>query len=342
MKAALIAGKGLVQLREVPTPKIGRTELLVRMRACGICGTDLEKVHGDHITPPILGHEVAGVIEEVGTRVQGFAVGDRVAVHHHISCRRCYFCKNGLETLCDEYSKSNLDPCGLAELFRVPESLVRGGTVYRLPDSMTFEEGSQVEPVGCCVRALRKAGVKPGNTAAIFGVGPVGLTHLHLLKFFGATHLYAVDVVKKRRDCAMKLGADLAFDPTTDDAPKAVLLLTGGVGVDLAIVATANLKALESAFGTVRKGGTVLLFGAPTRGSLLTLDVSSMFLREVRFQSSYSTSETEMRIALELIRTKRVRPSEIITDRLPLSRTIEAIGLADRASEAIKVIVENQ
>jgi L-iditol 2-dehydrogenase len=312
------------------------------MRACGICGTDLEKVHGDHITPPVLGHEVAGVIEEVGRRVRGFAVGDRVAVHHHISCRHCYFCKNGLETLCDEYSKSNLDPCGLAESFRVPESLVRGGTVYRLPDSMVFEEGSQVEPVACCVRALRKVGVKPGNTAAIFGVGPVGLTHLQLLKCFGATHVYAVEVVKKRRDCAMKLGADLAFDPTTDDAPQAVSLLTGGVGVDLAIVATANLKALESAFGTVRKGGTVLLFGAPTRGSLLTLDVSSMFLREVRFQSSYSTSETEMRIALELIRTKRVKPLEMITDRLPLSRTIEAIGLADRASEAIKVIVENQ
>jgi L-iditol 2-dehydrogenase len=332
----------VVDLRDLPTPKIGPTELLVGMRACGICGTDLEKVHGDHITPPILGHEVAGVIEEAGTGIQGFAVGDRVAVHHHISCRRCYYCKNGLETLCDEYSKSNLDPCGFAEWFRVPESLVRGGTVYRLPDSVTFEEGSQVEPVACCFRALKKVGVKPGSTAAIFGVGPVGLTHLQLLKCFGTTRVYAIDVVKKRRDCALRLGADLAFDPSTDDAPNAITLLTGGVGVDLAIVATANLRALESAFGTVRKGGTVLLFGAPTRGSLFTLDVSSMFLREVRFESSYSTSETEMRIALELIRTKRMRPSDIITDRLPLSRTIDAIGIADRASEAIKVIVENE
>jgi len=342
LRAALIAGKGLVELREVPTPKIGPSELLVRMRACGICGTDLEKVHGTHITPPILGHEVAGVIEAVGTGVQGFAVGDRVAVHHHISCRHCYFCKNGLETLCDEYSKSNLDPCGLAESFRVPESLVSGGTVYRLPDSMSFEEGSQVEPVACCVRALRKVGVKSGGAAAIFGVGPVGLSHLQLLKCFGATAVYAIDVIKKRRDYAIKLGADLAFDPTTDDAPNAIKLLTGGLGVDLAIVATANLKALESAFDTVRKGGTVILFGAPTRGSLLTLDVSRIFLREVRFQSSYSTSETEMRIALELVRSNRIKPSEMITDRLPLSRTIEAIGLADRATETIKVIVENQ
>jgi L-iditol 2-dehydrogenase len=134
----------------------------------------------------------------------------------------------------------------------------------------------------------------------------------------------------------------LAFDPITDDAPRTISLLTGGVGVDLVIVATGNLRALDSAFDTVRKGGTVLLFGAPARGALLTLDVSRMFLREVRFQSSYSTSEAEMRMAFELVERKRIKPSEIVTDRLPLSRTVEAVGLADRATDAIKVIVENQ
>jgi L-iditol 2-dehydrogenase len=341
MKAALIAGKGLVRLQEVPTPKIGPDELLVRMRACGICGTDLEKVRGDSITTPVLGHEVAGEIQEVGARAEGLSVGDRVAVHHHISCGRCYFCKNGFETLCDEYPKSNLDPCGLAETFRVPEALVKGGAVHRLPDSMTFEEGSQAEPTACCIRALNKVRVKSGSTAAIFGAGPVGLSHLQLLKSFGASRVYAVDVIKKRRDYAINMGADLVFDPTTDDAPKAISLLTRGIGVDLAIVATANLNALESAFNTVRKGGTVLQFGAPARGSLFTLDMGRMFLREVRFQSSYSTSETEMRMALELIASKRIRPAEIITDRLHLSRTVEALALAEHA-EAVKVIVENQ
>lgn len=341
MKAAFIAGKGSIEIREVPTPGIGPNELLVRMRACGICGTDLEKVHGDYITPPILGHEVAGLIEEVGSEVRAFSVGDRVAVHHHISCRHCYFCKNGLETLCGEYSKNNLDPCGLAEVFRVPDSLVEGGTVYKLPDSLTFEEGSQAEPTACCIRALLKAGVNAGGTVAIFGVGPVGLTHLQLLNCFGATKVFAIDIVKERRKHALRLGAELAIDPSTDEAPKTISLLTGGLGVDLAIVATANMKALESAFDTVRKGGTVLLFGAPSRGSALTIDVSRLFLREVRFQSSYSTSETEIQMALELITSKKIRPSEIITHRLPLSRTIEAIGLADRATEAVKVIVEN-
>jgi L-iditol 2-dehydrogenase len=312
------------------------------MRACGICGTDLEKIHGENITPPVLGHEVAGVIEQVGAEVDGLAVGDRVAVHHHISCGHCYFCKNGLETLCDQYPKSNLDPCGFAESFRVPESLVKGGTVHHLPDSMTFEAGSQAEPIACCIRGLNKVDVKFRSSAAIFGVGPIGLSHLQLLRCFGASRVYAVDVLKKRRDLAVKLGADLTFDPTTDDAPSAISLLTGGIGVDLAIVATANLKALESAFETVRKGGTVLQFGAPTRGSMFTLDMGRMFLREVRFQSSYSTSESEMRMAIELIGSGRVKPSEIITDRLPLSRMVEAFALADRAQDAVKVIVENQ
>jgi len=342
LKAAVITGKGAVQLREVPAPNIGPGEVLVRMKACGICGTDLEKVHGDHITPPILGHEVAGVIEQVGAGVDSFAVGDRVAVHHHVSCRHCYFCKNGFETLCDEYPMSNLDPCGCAESFRVPDVLVMGGALHRLPDSLTYEEGSQAEPIACCIRALSKMGAKPGDTVAIFGTGPVGLVHLQLLKCFGASRVYAVDVVKKRREYAAKLGAELAFDPTTDDAPRAISLLTGGLGVDLAIVATANLKALKSAFETVRKGGTVLQFGAPTRGSVYTLDISRMFLREVRFQSSYSTSETEMRMAVELIASRRVKPSEIITDRLPLSRAVEALALADRGADAVKVIVENR
>jgi len=322
-------------------PTIGSGDLLVRMHACGICGTDLEKVHGEHITPPILGHEVAGVVERVGEETSGYSVGDHVAVHHHISCGHCYYCKNGYETLCEEYPKCNLDPCGFAELFRVPERLVSGGTVHRLPESMSFEEASQAEPFACCLRALNRVGVKTGGTVAIFGVGPVGLSHLQLLRCFGATRVFAVDLIKKRREFALKLGAAAALDPTSDNVPKTIPLLNGGLGVDLAIVATANPKAVDSALDTIRKGGTILLFGVPARGSLLTMDMSKFFLREVRFQSSYSTSEAEIRAALELIRSRRVKPSETVTHRLPLSQTVDALALADKAVDALKVLVQN-
>jgi L-iditol 2-dehydrogenase len=219
---------------------------------------------------------------------------------------------------------------------------VKGGTVYKLPDSMSFEEGSQVEPTACCVRALYKAGVSAGDSVAVFGTGPVGLTHVQLLKCFGATPVYAIDVIKNRRDFATKLGADLAFDPRTDDVPKTISLLTGGLGVDYAIVATANLKAIEAAVATVRKGGVVVLFGAPARGALMSIDMSNLFLREVRLQPSYSTSETEMRIAMSLIENRRIEPAGLISHRFPLSQTVEALDFAHTATDAIKVIIENQ
>lgn len=341
MKAATIAGKGIVKLKDLPTPAIGANEILVRMRTCGVCGTDIEKVHGEHITPPILGHEVAGEVEKTGTDVQTLKKGDRVIVHHHVSCRSCFYCKNGRETLCEAYSKSNLDPCGFAEYFRVPETLVKGGAVYKLPASMSFEEGSLVEPTACCIRALRKSGAKAGNSVAVFGAGPVGLTHVQLLKLYGLAPIYAFDILENRREMAAKLGADMALDPLSENALKTLFENTSSRGVDYAIVATGSSKAIEQAFSCACRGGKVVLFGAPARGSVLAIDVSRLFLNETSFQSSYSTSETEMRMALDLIERKRITPSQLITHRLPLGRITEAYRLAESGKEALKVIVVN-
>jgi L-iditol 2-dehydrogenase len=341
VKAAVISGKGIVEIKDAPTPKIGAGDILVRMRACGVCGTDLEKIHGENITPPILGHEVAGDVEQTGEQVREFKKGERVLVHHHASCRSCFYCKNGLETLCEAYPKSNLDPCGFADYFRVPSTLVQGGTVHRLPESMSYEEGSQVEPTACCIRALRKAGVKAGNSVAIFGVGPVGLIHVQLTKTYGAAPIIAIDVLENRRELAVKLGADMTLNPTIDDVPKRISSMTQGLGVDYAIVATGNLRAIEQAFSSIRKGGKVVLFGAPPRGAQLPLDMSRLFIREIDFESSYSTSETEMRMALDLIEKKRISPSKLITHRLPLAETLEAFRLAEKGDDAVKVVVEN-
>ena len=342
MKAAFVAGRGIVETKDLPRPTIGTYEILVHMRSCGICGTDVEKFHGDHITPPILGHEVAGEIELAGSDIQTFRKGDRVIVHHHISCRRCFYCKNGLETLCEAFPKSNLDPCGFAEFFRVPEQLVKGGTIYKLPDSMSFEEGSLVEPTACCIRALRKSGIKAGNSVAIFGVGPVGLMHVQLLKLYGAAPIFAADVLESRRQMASRFGADTTLDPVSEDVTRKVLDGTEGRGVDFAIVATGNPKAIQQATTSVRSGGKVVLFGAPARGTLVSLDLSRLFLQEIGIQSSYSTSETEIQMALELIKSTRIQPSQLITHRIPLERIVEALHFAESGKEAVKVIVENQ
>jgi len=339
VKAVTISA-GTVALKDLPVPKIASDELLVHMRVCGVCGTDMEKIRGEQITPPILGHEVAGEIEQVGEQVQDFRRGDRVSVHHHVSCGNCFYCKNGLETLCDSYPKSNLDPCGFAEYFRVPSTLVNGGAVHRLPESMTYIEGSQAEPTACCIRALQKAGVKAGSTIAIFGVGPVGLAHVQLAKAYGVSRVIAIDILENRRQMAVRVGADLTIDPASENVTEIVASATQGLGTDYAIVATGNMKALEQAFSAVRKGGQVMLFGAPPRGTQLSLDVSRLFLREIMFQSSYSTSETEMRMALNFIEKKRINPSAIVTHTLPLTRTLEAFSLAEKG-ESVKVVVEN-
>ncbi len=340
MKAAVIAGKGRVELREFPIPRIGPEEILVHMQACGICGTDLEKIAGEQITPQVLGHEVAGVVEKRGDNVREVEVGENVAVHHHISCGSCTFCKNGLETLCEEYPKSNLDPCGFAEYFRVPATLVKGGTVHRLPANVSFEEGSQIEPTACCIRGLRKANVRAGSSVAVFGAGPVGLTHVQLLRLYGAGVIFAVDILENRRLLASKLGADIVLDPGMN-VLQTVLKQTNNLGVDYAVVATGSPRALESAIGVVRKGGNVLLFGVPARGALLSLDISRLFLREITLQSSYSTSELEMRMALELIEQKRIDPTQMITHRLPLSKVLDAFHVAQDGKTAGKIIIEN-
>jgi len=341
MRAAAIKDRTTIELQDVPVPRISDNELLIRMHACGICGTDLEKMHGEQITPPILGHEVAGEIDAVGDQIKAFKKGDRVIVHHHISCKSCVFCKNGLETLCEAYPKSNLDPCGFAEFFRVPETLVRGGTVYKLPDSLSFEEGSLVEPTACCIRALRKSGIRPGSSAAVFGVGPVGLTHVQLLKLGGASTIYAIDMLEPRRRMAANLGATNTLDPTTQKAEQTILAGTDGQGVDHAIVATGSTKAFEQACRVARKGGCVMLFGAPARGAMVSLDVSNLFLREITFKSSYSTSETEIRIALDLIAQRRIMPARMITHTLPLQEVSKAFRLAADGKEAVKVVVTN-
>ena len=342
MKAAFVAGRGIIETKDVPIPTIGADEILVHMRSCGICGTDIEKFHGDNITPPVLGHEVAGEVELAGNASQTFRKGDRAIVHHHISCRSCFYCKNGLETLCESYPKSNLDPCGFSEYFRVPEQLVKGGTVYKLRDSMSFEEGSLVEPTACCIRALRKSGIKAGNSVAIFGVGPVGLTHVQLLRLHGAAPIFAIDILKSRRQMASRFGADTTLDPISDDVTRKVLDGTEGRGVDFAIVATGNPKATQQAITSVRRGGKVVLFGAPARGAIMSLDLGRLFLQEIVIQSSYSTSETEIQMALDLIESTRIQPSQLITHRLPLERIVEAFHLAESGKEAVKVIVENR
>lgn len=339
LKAALVDSQGRLQLANVDLPRIGREDLLVKMRVCGICGTDLEKLQGVRVTPPVLGHEAVGDVEEVGAGTEGYSRGDRVAVHHHVPCHVCYYCLHGDHTMCHEFPKSNLDPCGFAEYFRVPETNVSKGAVFRLPHATSYEEAALAEPTGCCIRGLDKLGMQQEDSVLIIGAGPAGLTYIQLLRALGNHLILATDMIESRLRWAKKFGADDVLNATDTNMPKRVLDATQGRGVDNVIVASGSVKAIQSSFSLVRKGGRILLFGIPPERSMFTWDASSIFIRETKLIPSYSTTENEIERALQMMAARRIRLTDMITHRFNLSNIEDAFRIAQGAESSLKVMV---
>ena len=340
MKAVFIKEPNQVSVNDIPSPKIGGGDILVKMKACGLCGSDLEKVYGSYgVVSNRLGHEPAGEIIAVGRDVKDFKVGDRVFVHHHVPCYSCHYCMHEDYTMCPDYQKSNIDPCGLAEIFLVPEWNVKREGVIKLPDAISFEEAAMIEPLACCIRAINKADIIDIDDVAVIGVGPAGMMHILLAKAYGAKSVFALDINQFRLDFAKRMGAKLAIDTSQEDAVKTIRDATDGRGVDVAIVATSSTKAFLQALELTRSGGKVVLFGVPPKGSTAQLDVNRIFSNEIRLIPSLAASEIETRQALELIRSKRIDIKSIITHRFSLKRAAEAIKCAHEAKDAMKVVV---
>src|SRR5712692_3735734 len=286
MKAVFPVGAGRVELREVPRPKLRRGEILVKMRVCGICGTDIEKTRGETHTPQVLGHEVSGVVDQIAEGVTDSEEGARVVVHHHVSCGECYYCTSGSPTLCELFQNTNLDPCGFAEYFRVPKVNVAKGAVLAIPNKLSFEEASFVEPLGCCLRNLASVGDVSGKSVAVFGVGSTGVLMLQLLKASGAGPIVAIDVSPSRLKFSQRVGADVSINPNGEDIGASVRATTEGRGADVAIVATGSVQALDNSFSIVRRGGIINLFGMPTKDAELIIDPSRLFINEIRIVPS--------------------------------------------------------
>lgn len=306
--------------------------------ACGICGTDIEKIRGEYTAAmPILGHEAVGTIEEVGKDVVGFEPGERVFPHHHVSCGRCYYCRAGSLTMCNEYRTSNLDPGGFSEFFRVPKTNLERGGVLRIPSKVGFELASLVEPLACCLRASDTCGVKPGESVLIVGAGPIGMTHALLLASLGAK-VFLSDVSKSRLGFARKSGFENALDASAEDVAKEVRHGTGGRGADLSIVAAGSPGAVVQALRSTRKGGRVCLFGIPLVGSSLDYDLSDIYNSEISMVPSYGATEHDTKRAMDLLAAKRIDFGRLITRRWPLESFDRALESASDGGE-MKVIV---
>ena len=338
MLACFLEAPRKVAVKDVLIPKLAAGDILVRMEASGICGTDLEKIEGQLGPGGILGHEVSGTIEKIADNVTDHKPGERVVAHHHVPCYQCPDCCSGNYTLCNEFKKTNIDPCGFAEYFRVPQYNVSRGAVIPLPPELSFEEGAMIEPASCCIRAIRRANIKQGDNVLVVGLGPTGLTQIQLLRHATTGKIIASDIVEARLRLGKKLGADDTINALEQDVQAHIGNITKD-GVDLAIVSTGNEKALSQAFSSVRKGGRILLFGAPSHGASYPLNVSELFSRQITFLSSYSCVEAEMEEAIRLVSEKRLDLKSLITDRFKIRDAEKAMEFAKTSKTAIKTII---
>ena len=340
MKAAFVKKDSTITVDDVEKPSLGPGDILVKMESCGICGSDVEKVFGKYSQPSRkLGHEPAGIISEVGSKVKDFKKDDRVFTHHHVPCYSCHFCNHGNETMCPKYYETNLSPCGLAEEYLVPEWNVSHGGVLKISDSMSFDEAAMIEPLACCIRSWHKFPHKKGDSVAIFGVGPTGMMHVMLAKDKGFEKIFCLDVNDFRLEFAKKFQITQSINSNDSSRKEKILHETENRGVDVAIVATGNLKALDDAIELVRKGGAVMMFGVPSKGDTMNIDMSKVYSKEITLTTSYAASDYDTKEALELIKSSRADVKSLITHKYSILETQKAFDHARDGSDAMKIII---
>lgn len=333
MKAAVYRGAAGLAAEDWPEPAIGPGEVLLRLKGCGLCGSDIAKL-GDPATriPAVFGHEVVGEVAAIGAGVSGFAVGDRVVAAHHVPCGACHYCRRGSESMCAAFKASSLDPGGFAEYVRVPEPNVRHA-MFRVPPHVGDVAASFVEPLACCVRAVRRAALRPGDTAVVVGLGSIGCLFVQLLKRVGAT-VVGCDTLAGRVALARRLGAD--DGGAADAAGAAARALSDGRGADLVIVTGGGAPVLPWAADVLRDGGAVHCFAGG--GDTLPLSLDRLYRRELTISATYSSSPADLAEAFRLIAGNAIEVECLVTHRVALESLASGVDLM-RRREALKVYV---
>jgi len=329
-----------VRLEEMPVPKIGPDELLVKVLASGICGSDVLEWYRIKKAPRVLGHEIAGEIVKTGKDVKRFNVGDRVTVTHHVPCNTCHYCLSGHHSACETLHTTNFEPGGFAEYIRVPAINVDRGA-FILPDELTYEEGTFVEPLACVLRGQKIARIKPGQTILVLGSGISGILHIKLAVALGAARIIATDIHEFRTDFAKRSGADFAFN-AREFTPEKLRAVNEGRLADRVILCAGALSAAKQALESVDRGGIVMFFAVPHPDDKLPLPINEFWRNEITLLTSYAAIMDDLQETIELLRARRVEVTDLITHRLPLAQTGEGFRLMEAAGESMKVIIEPQ
>ncbi len=341
MRVAMYYSNRDVRLEEMPVPQIGSGEVLMRVEASGICGTDLLEWYRLHKAPLVLGHEVAGMVDAIGKGVDKYKEGDRICAAHHVPCNTCHYCLAGHHTVCDTLRQTNFDPGGFAEYVRLPRINVEQG-IFLLPDEVSFEEATFIEPLACVLHGQRLARLQPGQSVLVIGSGVAGLLHIQLARASGAGYIMATDIVDYRLEAARKFGADVAVN-AKEYTPAYFRDVAGGRLADLVVICSGATSAISQALESVERGGTVLFFAPTEPGVSVPISVNHLFWRnEITLTSSYGGSPADYAAALGLIRAGKIRVREMITHRLGLAETGPGFQLVAQAQDSLKVIIEPQ
>ena len=340
MRVAVYYNNRDIRLEERPRPEIGPGELLVRIEASGICGSDIMEWYRLPKAPIVLGHEISGVVEEAGAGVEGFAVGDRVVATHHVPCNTCRYCLTDRHSVCDTLKATHFDPGGFSELVRLPAINVDRGT-FKLPDQVSFEEASFVEPLACAVRALRIARLEPGQSVAVLGSGISGVLFIQLARALGAGPIIATDIDEHRLTEAGRFGADAAL-PADSDVAAGIREANDGRLAERVFVCTGALPAIKQALGCVDRGGTMMWYAPADPGVTFEFPLLEVWANGTNLVHSYAGPPADMQTALDLIAARRVDVAGMVTHRLGLAETQQGFDMVIEGGDSLKVVVEPQ
>jgi L-iditol 2-dehydrogenase len=346
MYAAVFYGVGDLRYEALPVPTLEPDEVLVQVQACGLCQSDIKKLRYPLLDPPrIFGHETSGTIVKVGEAVEGWHIGNRVVVMHHIPCFHCAYCLNENYSMCKVYKEVTTTAGhipsggGFSQYVKVPGHIVRCGGLLPIPESVSFEEASFVEPTNCCLKAVKKAQIQPGQWVLITGAGPIGLMFAMLCRHFGARTI-VTDLLPSRQERARQLGADIALDARSSNLSAQIQEITG-LGVDATLLAVPSTHAFMQALDATRKGGKILFFAEFPEAVEIPLDPNILYRREIDLLGSYSSSYKVQALSAQLVFEKRIDVAALISDFYPLSDLSAAVEQAIHPSErTCKILIK--
>ncbi|HID95048.1 MAG TPA: alcohol dehydrogenase [Candidatus Latescibacteria bacterium] len=346
MKAAIFLGPEKMEVREVPRPGCGDGEILIRVGACAVCGTDVRiYYHGQrNVHPPhIIGHEIAGTIEELGTGVSGYDIGDRVILVTSVGCGKCKYCVRGYQNLCvDTRAIGYFYQGGFAEYMAVPREAVQQGSVLKIPGELSFEQASIIEPLSCCINGQDYLKIEQGDVVAIFGAGPIGCMHTELARASGASETILIEVSPTRLDLARDFSPDLLIDAGREDPVERVLEITDGEGADVVVVACSSPRAQQQALQLTAKRGRISFFaGLPRGSSVVELDSNLIHYREISVFGAFASYREQYIRAMTLVSSGKVRAERFITHRFALDDIVKAIETT-KSGVGLKAVIGNE